>query len=311
MQSAPKQTMLDFARQVFSNEYKLICAIARYPKPYIAFMDGITMGFGIGISGHGRFRVVTERTVLAMPENGIGLFPDVGFAHIAASTPGHGAVGTYMAMTGAKITTPADANYLGLSTHYIPSTKLESLKLALLHADLSSNALNAIEMLLEGYKVEPETESSLKPLLPAITACFGANLSIVDTVDALKQHQASDDSAVAGWAKGTLAGLAKGAPFSLCVTKQHFAAVAASTNADQKDDLSQIEGVMKIEFRLGIRTSTRPDFIEGVRAVLVDKDQRPKWQPGSIEDVDIDDVKAVFAPFETPADELKIPDTVA
>ncbi|CAK9858317.1 unnamed protein product [Sphagnum jensenii] len=297
--------------EVFSNEYKLICAIAHYPKPYIAFMDGITMGFGIGISGHGRFRVITERTVLAMPENGIGLFPDVGFAHIAASTPGHGAVGTYMAMTGAKITTPADANYLGLGTHYIPSTKLESLKLALLHADLSSNALNAIEMLLEGYKVEPETESSLKPLLPAITACFGANLSIVDTVDALKQHQASDDSAVAGWAKGALAGLAKGAPFSLCVTKHHFAAVAAITNADQKDDLSQIEGVMKIEFRLGIRTSTRPDFIEGVRAVLVDKDQRPKWQPGSIEDVDMDDVKAVFAPFETPADELKIPDTVA
>jgi len=311
MQSAPKQTMLDFARQVFSNEYKLICAIARYPKPYIAFMDGITMGFGIGISGHGRFRVVTERTVLAMPENGIGLFPDVGFAHIAASTPGHGAVGTYMAMTGLKITTPADANYLGLSTHYIPSTKLESLKLALLHGDLSSNAFNAIEMLLEGYKVEPKTESSLKPLLPAITACFGANLSIVDTVDALKRHQASDDSAVAGWAKGALAGLAKGAPFSLCVTKHHFAAVAASTNADQKDDLSQIEGVMKIEFRLGIRTSTRPDFIEGVRAVLIDKDQRPKWQPGSIEDVDTGDVKAVFAPFETPADELKIPDTVA
>ncbi|KAH9575862.1 hypothetical protein CY35_01G133600 [Sphagnum magellanicum] len=273
MQSAPKQTMLDFARQVFSNEYKLICAIARYPKPYIAFMDGITMGFGIGISGHGRFRVVTERTVLAMPENGIGLFPDVGFAHIAASTPGHGAVGTYMAMTGLKITTPADANYLGLSTHYIPSTKLESLKLALLHGDLSSNAFNAIEMLLEGYKVEPKTESSLKPLLPAITACFGANLSIVDTVDALKRHQASDNSAVAGWAKGALAGLAKGAPFSLCVTKHHFAAVAASTNADQKDDLSQIEGVMKIEFRLGIRTSTRPDFIEGVRAVLIDKDQ--------------------------------------
>jgi hypothetical protein len=75
--------------------------------------------------------------------------------------------------------------------------------------------------------------------------------------------------------------------------------------------IAQIEGVMKIEFRLGIRTSTRPDFIEGVRAVLIDKDQRPKWQPGSIEDVDTGDVKAVFAPFETPADELKIPDTVA
>ncbi|CAM6077237.1 unnamed protein product [Sphagnum tenellum] len=296
--------------KAFGNEYKLICAIARYPKPYVAFMDGITMGFGIGLSGHGRFRVVTERTVLAMPENGIGLFPDVGFAHIAATTPGHGSVGTYMAMTGAKITTPADALYLGLGTHYIPSTKLESLKLALLHSDLSSNAFHAIETLLDTYKVEPETEPLLKPLLPAITACFGANLSVANTIEALKQHQVSDDSAVASWAKGALAGLAKGAPFSLCITKHHFAAVVvARANADN-DDLSQIEGVMRTEFRLGVRTSTRPDFIEGVRAVLIDKDQKPKWQPGSIEDIDTGDVKAVFAPFETPADELMIPDTV-
>jgi 3-hydroxyisobutyryl-CoA hydrolase len=296
----------------FGNEYKLICKIARYTKPYISLMDGVTMGFGIGLSGHGRFRVITEKTILAMPENGIGLFPDVGFAHIAARSPGNGSVGSYMAMTGGRVSNPADALYVGLGTHFVPSEKLSSLKEAFRNHNWSNNAWEAVEDVLTAHQAIPESDSSLKALLPAITACFGASLSATDTIKALKEHQCSDDFSVAEWAKGALAGIAKGAPFSLCLTKLHYATVAlAAENAIPADspenDHSQIEGVMKTEYRLGLRTSTRSDFVEGVRAVLVDKDQKPKWQPATVEDVALPDIVAVFEKFENTMDELDIP----
>lgn len=297
---------------VFNNEYKLICKIARYQKPYISLMDGVTMGFGIGLSGHGRFRVVTEKTMLAMPENGIGLFPDVGFAHIAARSPGNGSVGAYLAMTGARVTNPADALYVGLGTHFVPTDKLASLQEALRNHKSLENAWEAVEEVLAGHHVTPELEPSLKALLPAITACFGANLSVEDTIKALKEHESSADSSVAEWAKGALAGLAKGAPFSLSLTKLHYATVALAAAEDHvpadspENDIAEIEGVMKTEFRLGVRTSTRPDFIEGVRAVLIDKDQKPKWQPPTVEDVATPDVVAMFEKFENPEDELKV-----
>ncbi|KAG0568663.1 hypothetical protein KC19_6G036700 [Ceratodon purpureus] len=234
---------------VFNNEYKLICAIARYKKPYISLMDGVTMGFGIGLSGHGRFRVVTEKTMLAMPENGIGLFPDVGFAHIAAKSPGQGSVGAYMAMTGARVTNPADALYVGLGTHFVPTDKLSSLQEALRNHNSLDNAWEAVEEVLAGHQP----------------------LSGGHYPRPLKEHEHSDDDLVG---ERALAGIGKGAPFSLCVTKHHFATVAAAANSPG-NDLSEIEGVMKTEFRLGVRTATRPDFVEGVRAVLVDKDQKP------------------------------------
>ncbi|KAG0587443.1 hypothetical protein KC19_2G165100 [Ceratodon purpureus] len=296
----------------FGNEYKLICKIARYKKPYISLMDGVTMGFGIGLSGHGRFRVITEKTMLAMPENGIGLFPDIGFAHIAARSPGKGSVGAYMAMTGARVTNPADALYVGLGTHFVPTDKLSSLREALRNHSSLDNAWEAVDEVLAGHHVTPESDPSLKTLLPAITACFAANLSVVDTIKALKEYECSADSSVAEWAKGALAGMAKGAPFSLSLTKLHYATVAlAAENAVPADspenDISEIEGVMKTEFRLGVRTSTRPDFVEGVRAVLVDKDQKPKWQPPTVEDVALPDVMALFERFEDHMDELDVP----
>ncbi|MGW6247588.1 enoyl-CoA hydratase/isomerase family protein [Streptomyces roseolus] len=249
------------------DEYRLNARIARYPKPYVAFMDGIVMGGGVGVSAHGSVRVVTERSRIAMPETGIGFVPDVGGTWLLGRAPGE--LGTHLALTGTQIGA-ADALLTGLADHHVPAAALDALA-----ADLTR--LPADEALAR--HTTPAAPGVLAEQREWIDACYSAP-TVEEIVDRLL------DSGVPA-AKETADTLLAKSPTALKATLTVLRAARG---------LDRLEAVLDLEYRASCAALTSHDLVEGIRAQVVDKDRNPRWDPPALVGVTDDAVARYLAP---------------
>ena len=267
----------DGARDFFHTEYQLNHLLFTYPKPIVAVVDGVVMGGGVGISMPARYRIATERTLFAMPETAIGLFPDVGGGWYLPRLPGE--VGTWLALTGGRLRA-ADCLKLGIATHFVPSERLPELKRAMVDAASAQTpelADDAIQTELTRFAGDPGPDS------------VGAHLGDIDRLfrfDSVEEIFAALQADGGEWAAKELAGLSAKSPLALKVTlrQMRLGAEAAS-----------FEDEMSMEFRMASRMAMFPDFAEGVRACLIDKDQAPRWSPPTLDGVTDDVLRTVFA----------------
>mgnify|MGYP006266278259 CR=1 FL=1 len=251
------------AKRFFGTEYAMNRRIHTFPKPYIALVDGVSMGGGFGLSQHGSHRVVTERTIFAMPETGIGLFPDVGATYVLPRLPSE--MGTYLGLTGSRIGA-ADMIWLGLGTHYVPAARVDDLKQALFQADFLDDAFAVADSIIDRFRQQPESPTLVNHE-PLIQDCFGRD-SVARIIAALDTHEND------GFAKETAATLAKMSPSSLKVSLMALRSAPADFDA-----------CMQREFAIAMSCMRHHDFYEGIRAVLVDKDRNPHWEPATLDAV--------------------------
>jgi enoyl-CoA hydratase len=258
------------AKRFFFAEYRRNHLLFTFRKPTVAIMDGITMGGGVGISLPCDFRVATENTRLAMPETGIGLFPDVGGGWYLSRLPGR--VGQYMALTGARLD-GAECHYLHLATHYVEQADREDL------ADRIAKAPGRVQGVL-GAVATKQPEAKIEPNLPAIAKLFAS--------DRLEDVLAALDADGSDWAHSELATLRTKSPLSCKVSLRLLA--EGANRASFTDE-------MKAEYALAGRVARTHDFREGVRALLIDKDNAPQWDPATPEEVSEEMLDVLFAPL--------------
>ena len=263
----------DYKADFFREEYCLIQRVHRFPKPYVALVDGITMGGGCGISINGSHRIASERTVFAMPEVHIGLFPDVGASRFLNLCPGR--IGLYLALTGTRVRA-ADALYCGFATHYVPHDRLGALTDALARLDWTeAERCKQVDAVIARFTADPG-HAGLPPLSAAIDRCFGHG-SVEEIVAALEREPG-------GWAKEALAAIARASPLSLKIA---FHQLRLGRGMD-------IEAALALEYRITQHVMAAHDFFEGIRALLVDKDNAPRWEHPSIEAVSAAEVARYF-----------------
>ena len=258
------------AHAFFHEEYRLNHLLFTYAKPVVAFMDGVTMGGGVGISQPARYRIATENTLYAMPETGIGLFPDVGGGWYLSRLPG--AFGEYLALTGARLD-GSECAALGLATHYVPTARLADLKAAL------AERPREIDALIEAAAIEPPPAGILAHRAE-IDRLF-AKTQFEDVLAALERDGGD-------WAGAQLGTLRKKSPQSCKVSLRLV--LDGRTRGDFADE-------MRAEYGIAVHVCQRPDFREGVRALLVDRDNRPVWNPAAPEDVTDHMIDTIFAPL--------------
>ncbi|XP_012221314.1 3-hydroxyisobutyryl-CoA hydrolase, mitochondrial isoform X2 [Linepithema humile] len=266
--------------EFFKKEYTLNYLIGTYKKPYIALMNGITMGGGVGLSVHGKYRIATEKTLFAMPETAIGLFPDVGGSYFLPRLKGK--LGLFLGLTGHRLK-GIDVLLAGIATHFVLSEKLTDLK-----RDLLMSQESDIENILNNYQPKLNHVFSLAPHMSQIENCFSAS-----SVEEIIERLIKDNSE---WAQKNVETLKKMSPASLKVAKKAI---------DEGRGKSLAE-CLEIEYRLAYTALNKDnDFYEGVRALLIDKDQKPIWKPASLSQVTDEYLNKRFAAL--PAEkELKL-----
>ncbi len=267
------------ARRSLAEESALNWRLECFSKPHVALIDGLVVGSGVGLSLYGTHRVAGPGYQFAMPETAIGLFPDDGVIHAFSRMPG--AVGAYLALTGRRIGR-ADALALGLVTHCVPAEAFSDIEARLAEAE-------PVDLILDGLHQDPGP-GSLPTLRDVIDRCFGA-----PTIAAILAKLSAEDGEQVEWAQVVLAELVKRSPLSLVLTLKHLRAAVAM-------DLRQ---TLMLDYRLAVRCLQAPDFAEGVRATLIDKDQAPRWQPSAVADVTPGMIERLFH-FD-PNDELQLP----
>ncbi len=256
--------------QFFWDEYRLNAAIRAYPKPYIALIDGIVMGGGVGVSFHGSHRVAGDNIAFAMPEVGIGFFPDVGGSHFLPLMPGE--TGMYLALTGNRIKHD-DCLWSGLATHSCASDDMERLEEDLSKADNVDAVLN--KSTCKGDHLAAH-QANIDRIFSA-----GSVLEILQKLDAMATGQTD----AASWAKKTAKTIRTKSPTSLQVAFRQLREGRGRSMAD----------CMALEYRIVSRILAGPDFYEGIRAAIIDKDGAPVWNPATLEAVDLDAIEAIFA----------------
>lgn len=250
-------------------EYPVNYCISAYPKPYIAFMDRITMGAGVGLSAHGNYRVVTERTRLAMPETAIGYFPDVGASWLLSKAPGES--GTWLGLTGSSVD-GADAIYLGLADYFVPSEKLADLE----HALSAASDKAEIGKVLQFYS-EPPPPSNLQEHQALLDRVFAG-----DDLKKMFLALATDSSE---FAQSTLQTLQSRSPTGMKLTLRLLREAKNS---------SGLQECLEREYHASVQSLKHHEFYEGIRAVVIDKDRNAKWDPPTIDGVDEDLIESFF-----------------
>jgi enoyl-CoA hydratase len=271
----------DLGERFWRQEYVMNARIAKFPKPYVAFMDGLVMGGGVGLSAHARHRVVTEKTKLAMPEVGLGFFPDVGGTWLLSRAPGE--IGTYFGLTGQTMNGP-DAIYARFADAVVPTAKLAALRDVLTKVR-PGTASDEIKRLIDSFATG-ETAGPVAAMQANVDAWF-AHDRMQDIVAALRRDGSEQ-------AASTLKALSEKSPRGMVVTLKLLRMARASAS---------LEECLVREYRAALQVFASDDFREGVRAAVIDKDRNPKWSPAAIEDVTPEMIAPYFA--EIGADELK------
>ncbi|MGY8960596.1 MAG: enoyl-CoA hydratase/isomerase family protein [Alphaproteobacteria bacterium] len=264
----------DLTETFFRAEYRLNHLVYHYAKPYIALMDGVVMGGGVGVSVHGRYRVVGDNTLFAMPETGIGLFPDVGASFFLPRMPG--ALGLFLGLTGSRLRA-ADCLYVGIGDCYVPTDRQDALIDALRQ---NTGAADKVQDVLDRFS-QPAEPPPLAERRDLIDQCFTAGSA--QAIETALERTGGEA------ALKMLETLRRKSPIGLMVGHRQLRAGAAL----------EFDDCMVMEFRLSQRVMADHDFYEGVRALIIDKDNAPDWRPGALADITPAMVDAYFAPAPT------------